>query len=190
MRPESVDLHDRLTRADARLASPAEPWGYPYPSSGGWHQQHGGQLHRSRAAADPPWLCAGPHLERHTLERRVAVRPPAAHRHLSGTIRRGAQAMRFSPTRPATPRTISTFVALAASAVLAGCGTGTTPTTGAPPASARRRGPQRPPNSHRVTKAPRSPGSSRPTTSRRAAGSRRQSARMFSGRTTTPATMR
>jgi hypothetical protein len=38
--------------------------------------------------------------------------------------------MRFSPTRRATPRTISTFVALAASAVLTGCGTGT-PTTGA-----------------------------------------------------------
>ena len=38
--------------------------------------------------------------------------------------------MRFSPTRRATPRTISTFVAVAASAVLAGCGTGTTPTTG------------------------------------------------------------
>lgn len=41
--------------------------------------------------------------------------------------------MRFSPTRRAMPRTISTFVALAASAVLAGCGTGTTPTTGGAP---------------------------------------------------------
>jgi hypothetical protein len=51
-------------------------------------------------------------------------------RRLSGTMRRGARAMRFSPTRRATPRTISTFVALAASAVLAGCGTSTTPTPG------------------------------------------------------------
>ena len=39
--------------------------------------------------------------------------------------------MRFSPTRRATARTISTFVALAASAVLTGCGTSATPPTGA-----------------------------------------------------------
>ena len=46
--------------------------------------------------------------------------------------------MRFSPTRRATPRTISTFVGLAASAVLAGCGTGTTPTTGGTSSFSRR----------------------------------------------------
>jgi hypothetical protein len=49
--------------------------------------------------------------------------------------------MRFSPTRRATPRTISTFVAVAASAVLAGCGTGTTPTTGGAPSLSPTAGP-------------------------------------------------
>jgi hypothetical protein len=39
--------------------------------------------------------------------------------------------MPHTPTRRATPRTISTLVALAASAVLTGCGTGTDPAPGA-----------------------------------------------------------
>ena len=39
--------------------------------------------------------------------------------------------MPHPPTRRATPRTISTLVALAASAVLTGCGTGTDPAPGA-----------------------------------------------------------
>jgi hypothetical protein len=39
--------------------------------------------------------------------------------------------MRFPPTRRAASRTISTFVVLAASAVLTGCGTDAAPTTGA-----------------------------------------------------------
>ena len=42
--------------------------------------------------------------------------------------------MRFPPTHRATTRTISTFVALAASAVLAGCSTGSPAPGGGPPA--------------------------------------------------------
>ena len=39
--------------------------------------------------------------------------------------------MQFPPTPRATPRTISTVLALAATAVLTGCGTGTAPAGGA-----------------------------------------------------------
>ena len=67
-RLESVDLHDRLNRAVARLALACGTWGYPYPSSGaGFSSTGGSYIERGRPPIHPG--VRGRTLERRTLEK-------------------------------------------------------------------------------------------------------------------------
>ena len=68
-RPESVDLRDRLTRADARLALAGRTWGYPYPSSGaGFSSTGGSYIERGRPPIHPGRV-RGRNLQGRTLQK-------------------------------------------------------------------------------------------------------------------------